>query len=250
MQLPRRDAEEIAGAVPLAVDLESYRERLTPLALAVLQGEPRRAIDRRRKLVLPDVWDGRLKVATLAGLSQLRAELERKIAMLELAEAELQQPRVRGLLPELIVERVLSELLVANDANLAALSELERELAELPVEDRPAHAVLAARGAYVAARIPPNELRAAITRAALCMPAGDAEAGAALVARGLATERRRQAVHEWVAQLAEGSRDHVPLLAAALEAIARSALSLDPVDDPIWVQACVGMTLELGIAQS
>jgi hypothetical protein len=63
MQLSAADTSELAEALPLAIELEPYRERLTPLAVAVLSGESRRTIDKRRELVLPDVWDVRLREA-------------------------------------------------------------------------------------------------------------------------------------------------------------------------------------------
>src|SRR5665213_121519 len=84
VQLTAPDIAELAAVLPLGIELEPYRDRLTPLAIAVLSGESRRTIDKRRELVLPDVWDGRLRSAALEGVTKLRAELERKLAVLEL----------------------------------------------------------------------------------------------------------------------------------------------------------------------
>jgi hypothetical protein len=77
VHLTAAETAELSAALPLGIELEPYRERLSPLAFAVLQGEPRRTIDKRRELVLPDVWDGRLREATLDGIAKLRVELER-----------------------------------------------------------------------------------------------------------------------------------------------------------------------------
>lgn len=52
MQLTAADTAELAAALPLGINLESDRERLTPLAVAVLSGESRRTIDKRREPAL------------------------------------------------------------------------------------------------------------------------------------------------------------------------------------------------------
>jgi hypothetical protein len=77
VQLTTADTAELAALLPLGIELEPYRERLTPLAVSVLSGESRRTIDKHRELVLPDVWDGRLRAAALDGVTKLRAQLER-----------------------------------------------------------------------------------------------------------------------------------------------------------------------------
>jgi hypothetical protein len=256
MQLTAADTSELAEALPLAIELEPYRERLTPLAVAVLSGESRRTIDKRRELVLPDVWDGRLREAAFEGIAKLRKELERKLAVLELARADLGRPAQKSRLVRHVVDRVLSELLDDNDQNIAALEELERELAAMPADDRASRAATAARGAFVAARIPPNELRAAIVRTARAADAyglqrvGALERAAVLVAQALATDQRRAAVREWAAMFAEGSADHVPLLAEELRALAVESASSDAGSDLIWIQACVGLTMEWGLGYS
>jgi len=256
VQLTTADTTELAAVLPLGIELEPYRERLTPLAVSVLSGESRRTIDKRRELVLPDVWDGRLRAAALEGVTKLRAQLERKFALLELAEADLKQPARKSKLARRVVDRVLAELLDHNDQNIAALEDLERELEAMPASDRPSRAALAARGAYVAARIPPNELRAAIVRAARATDAyglhrdDAAEHGAVSLAEALATDQRRAAVREWARMLAAGSVEHVPLLAEELQALAVESASSDAGSDLIWIQACLGLTMEAGLGLS
>ena len=49
MQLAATDVAELVAGLPLGIELEPYRERLAPLAFAVLQGEWRRTIDKRRR---------------------------------------------------------------------------------------------------------------------------------------------------------------------------------------------------------
>jgi hypothetical protein len=126
----------------------------------------------------------------------------------------------------------------------------------MPANDRSSRAALAARGAYVAARIPPNELRAAIVRAAQATDAyglhGDdaAEHGAVSLAEALATDQRRAAVRDWARMLAEGSAEHVPLLAEELQALAVESASSDAGSDLIWIQACLGLTMEAGLGLS
>jgi hypothetical protein len=256
MQLTATDTAELAAALPLGIELEPYRERLIPLAVAVLAGESRRTIDKRRELVLPDVWDGRLRNAALEGLTTLRLELERKLAVLELARADLEQPARTSKLARHVVDCVLAELIDNNDKNMAALEELERELEGLPSDDRASRAAIAARGAYVAARIPPNEFRAAIVRSARAADAhgldkdGAAAHGAVRLAQALATEQRRAAVREWARMLAEGSAEHLPLLAQELQALAAESASTDAGSDLIWIQACLGLTIEVGLGLS
>jgi hypothetical protein len=256
MQLTAADCTELASVLPLQIELEPYRERLTRVAVAVLSGESRRTIDKQRELVLPDVWDGPLRTAALDGIAILRAELERKFAVLELARADLEQPVRTSKLARHVVERVLAELLDHNDQNIAALEALERELEATPPDDRASRAALAARGAFVAARIPPNELRAAIVRSARAADAyglhreGAAEHGAVRLAQALATEQRRAAVREWARMLAEGSAEHVPLLAEELQALAVESVSTDAGSDLIWIQACLGLTMEAGLSLS
>jgi hypothetical protein len=257
MQLTATDTAELAEAIPLGIDLEAYRERLIPLAVAVLSGESRRTIEKRRELVLPDVWDGRLRNATVEGLTKLRAELERKLTVLELARADLEHPARKSKLARHVVDCVLAELIDNNDKNIAALEELERELEALPPDDRASRAALAARGAFVAARIPLNELRAAMVRAARATDAyglhreGAAERGAVLLAQALATDARRAAVREWARTFAEGSAEHVPLLAEELQVLAaESASTNDAGSDLIWIQACLGLTMEAQLGLS
>ncbi|NUR75134.1 MAG: hypothetical protein HOQ28_02455 [Thermoleophilia bacterium] len=92
VHLDRADVVELAAGLPLALELEPYRERLAPLAVVVLQGGSRRAIDKKRELVLAEVWDGRLREAVLAAIVELRRELQRKLGVLEAAEADLENP--------------------------------------------------------------------------------------------------------------------------------------------------------------
>jgi hypothetical protein len=256
VQLTTADTAELAAVLPLGIELEPYRARLTPLAVSVLSGESRRRIDKRREFVLPDVWDSRLRDAALEGVTKLRAELGRKLAMLELAEVDLKQPARKSKLARRVVDRVLAELLNDNDQNIAALEELERELEAMPANDRSSRAPLAARGAYVVAGIPPNELRAAIVRAARATDAHGlhrddaAEHGAVSLAEALATDQRRAAVREWTRMFAEGSAEHVPLLAEELQALAVESASAEAGSDLIWIQACLGLTMEAGLGLS
>lgn len=225
----RRGGAAVSGVgvtLSLGIDLESYRERLTPLAVAVLSGESRRTIDKRRELVLP------------------------------VARADLEQPVRKSKLARHVVDCVLADLLDNNDQNIAALEALERELESLPPSDRTSRAAIAARGAFVAARIPPNELRAAIVRSARSADAygleraGSAEHGAVLLAQALATDTRRAAVRQWARLFAEGSAEHVPLLAEHLQALAVESESTDAGSDLIWIQACLGLTMEVGLSMS
>jgi hypothetical protein len=250
------DAAALAAGLPLAIELEPYRQRLTPLALAVLDGESRRTIDKRRESVLGDVWDVPLRRAVLAGIGELRVELERKLKVLALAEADVGRAARTSRLARRVVDRVLADLLDDNDKNLESLQQLERELESLPPDARASRAAVVARGAYVAARIPPNELRAAMMRTARGADAygldneGAFEHAAVLMAESLATAERRGAVREWARLLAEGSSEHVPLLAEELQALAVESASADAGSDLIWIQACLGLTMELGLALS
>ena len=256
MQLAAADVDDLVAGLPLAIELEPYRERLTPLPIAVLQGESRRTIDKRRELVLLDVWDVPLREAVVEGIAKLRAELERKLAVLDLAQADASQSGRQSKLAPVAVDRVLAELLDAHDKNLDALEELERALEALPPDDRTSRAAAAARGAYYAMRVPPNELRAVIVRTARAAEAyglnneGAFEHAAVLVAEALASGERRAAVREWARQFAEASADHVPLLAEELQALAVESASTDAGSDLIWIQACLGLTLEAGMGFS
>lgn len=256
MHLTAADSAELAYGLPLAIELEPYRERLSPVAIAVLQGESRRTIDKRRALVLPDVWDGKLRVAVKEGIARLRTELERKLAVLERAEADVDLPARDSKLARHVVDRVLAELLDNNDENIATLEALEQELELLPPSERPARAAVAARGAFVAAAIPPNELRAATVRAARAVGRDpidrhDAfERGAITLARALATDKRRAAARTWVENLADASNAHAPLLSESLLVLAGESARARPADDLIWIQACLGLTFASALGDS
>ena len=255
-KLAATDVTELVAGLPLGIELEPYRARLTPLATAVLQGESRRTIDKRRNRVLAEVWDAPLRNAVVEAIAKLRAELERKLGVLELAQVDVDRPASEGKLAPQVVDRVLADLLAAHDKNLDALEELERALEALPVVDRAARAAAAARGAYVAARIPQNEVRAAIVRTARATERyglqndGAFEHAAVFVAETLATHERRRAVRSWARMLADASADHVPLLAGELRALALESEMSDAASDLIWIQACIGLTLEEGMALS
>ena len=256
MPLAANDVADLVASLPLGIELEPYRQRLTPLAVAVLEGESRRTIDKRRDRVLAEVWDAPLRNAVLDAIEKLRLELERKLGVLELARADVGRRTDESKLVRRVVDRVLADLLDAHDKNLDALEELEGELEALPPADRAPRAAAAARGAYVAARIPANELRAAIVRTARAADRhglqneGAFEHVAVLVAETLATQERRGAVRDWARMLADASADHVPLLAAELRALALESETTDAGSDLIWIQACLGLTLEEGMALS
>src|SRR3954451_4104276 len=256
VELTAADVAELAGVLPLAIELEPYRERMRPLAIAVLQGESPRTIDKRRDLVLADVWDDRLRQGAREGIDRLEAELERKRGVLALVRADLENPARKSKLARQLVDRVLTGLLESNEQNIAALEELERELEALPSADRAARAAAAARGAYVVAAIPPNELRAAMVRAARAVERhgidnhDSFDRAAILLAATLATDRRRAAVRGWVGMLADSSAEHVPILAAELHALAAESAVTGPTSDLIWIQACLGLALEMGMAMS
>lgn len=254
MPLRERDIAELATGLPLTLGLEPYRERLIPLATAVLHGESRRTVDSRRELVLPDAWDGRLHDEVLQAIGKLRGELTRKLSVLDDAVHDLEHPR-KSALARAVIDRVLAELMDGNDKNIAALEELERKLESSPEDERVWRAAIAARGAFAAARIHPNETRRAIVRAARSFdrcPQGEdpAEWTARMLARTLATDERRAAVHEWAGALAEGGAPHVPLLAAALRELVTAGPACLPDDDLLWVQACIGASFEFGLGMS
>lgn len=254
MQLSAADIAELTAVLPLALELEPYRERLSPVAVAVLSGESRRTIDKRRDQVLADVWDTPLRQAALAGIDTLEAELERKTKLLELARSDLEQGARKSRLARRVVDRVLEDLLQNHDRNIEALERLERELEALAPDERTSHAAIAARGAYVAARIAPNEFRAATVRAARAVngldPDEAADQGARIIARSLATDERRAAVREWSRGLGEASADHVPLLAEELQTLAAESAQREAGSDLIWIQACIGLTMEAGLGLS
>jgi hypothetical protein len=254
VQLTAADIAELTAVLPLALELEPYRERLSPVAIAVLGGESRRRIDQRRDQVLDDVWDPPLRQAALAGIATLEAELQRKTKLLELARADLEQPLRKSRFACRVVDRVLEDLLQSHDKNIEALERLERELEAMEPDERTSRAAIAARGAHVAARIPQNEFRAAAVRAARAVSGFDtdeaADHGVRVMARALATDERRAAVREWSRLLGEASADHVPLLAEELQALAVESASSEPGSDLIWIQACLGLTMEAGLGLS
>jgi hypothetical protein len=256
VQLTAADIAELTAVLPLSLELEPYRERLSPLAVAVLGGESRRTIEKRREGVLSGVWDPPLRQAAVTGIGELRKELERKLQLLELALADLDQPARKSRLARHVVDRVLAELLDNHDENIAALEQIERELEALAPDERTSRAAIAARGAYVAARIPRNEFRAALVRTARAVQSHGlerddaADHGARLMARTLATDERRAAVRTWARMLGEASAEHVPLLAEELQALAAESAAGEAGSDLIWIQACLGMTMEAGLALS
>jgi hypothetical protein len=84
-------------------------------------------------------------------------------------------------------------------------------------------------------------------------PAGEedpADRTARVLARTLATSERRAAVHDWVSQFAEGSEEQLPMIADALRALLPTCIAAPAEHDLLWVQACVGLTFELGLGMS
>jgi len=242
-------AHELVAAIPLDIGLESYRERLIPLAQATLSGAARRQIDRQRDSVLPDVWDEPLARVVAAGVAHLRR-------IVEAAEADLARPARASRVAAAVVDRLLFELLEHQDENFTALASLEAELQSIDSGERAGRALCAARGAAAGARIPRNEIRAAIVRVARTTEGGELDGPDAVekctqhLARLLATDRRREAARAWVAQMAALQREPFPLLAAELSLLAEQTPAAEPDHDPIWLQACFGMVLEQSLASS
>ncbi len=235
-------AHELVAAIPLDLPLEQYRLRLAPLAEAILSGAPDREIKRRRATLLPDVWDATLERALRDGIRRLQA-------LLSLAEAEAPLPATQRRMAHALVDRVMFELLENHDRNIAALAGLEAELERVPREERLTVALVAVRGACGTTRIPRNEIRAAIVRSSRAAAergfdhADAAEDGLRQLARLLATDDRRMRARAWVAQMAAIHREPFPLLAEELSRLAAATPVRDPGDDPIWLQACLGIAL-------
>ncbi len=242
-------AHELVAAIPFDVGLESYRERLIPLAQATLSGAPRRQIDKRRDSVMADVWDTSLARIVASGVAHLRR-------LVEAAEADLVHPARESRVAGAVVDRLLFELLEHQDQNVAALASLEAELQDVDPDERAGRALCAARGAATAARIPRNEIRAAIVRVARTAAGGGLDDPDAVetctrrLARLLATDPRREAARAWVAQLATCHREPFPLLAEELRLLAEQEPADQPDDDPIWLQACFGIVVEQSLAHS
>lgn len=249
MKMTDTAANELVAAIPLDVGLEAYRERLIPLAQATLSGASRRQIDKRRNSVLPDVWDERLARAVASGVAHLRR-------LVEAAEADLARPARESRVAGAVVDRMLFEVLEHQDQNFAALSSLEAELQSLDPAERAGRALCAARGAATAARIPRNEIRAAIVRVARTAASGGLDEPDGIekctrrLARLLATDQRREAARAWVAQMAVVNREPFPLLADELWRLAELEPVAEPDHDPIWLQACFGLVLEQSLAHS
>jgi hypothetical protein len=112
---------------------------------------------------------------------------------------------------------------------------LEEGLARKTKEER---GTLALRIAQLAPRVlvvPPAEIRAAMTRAAV---------GGPDIATALATDERRRVLREWLARLAELGQHSIPTVAGDLQAALRAPPSR-PAGDPIWCEAVRGLTDQL-----
>lgn len=249
MNLDLRSAHELASAIQLDLALESYRERLTPLAQATLSGSSRRTIDKARERVLPDVWDDRLGRAVVDGVARLRA-------LVEAAEADLARGPRASRVATAVVDRVLFELLEDQDRNIAALEALEAELRDVPPDERPGRARRAVRGAGTWTRIPRNDIRAAIVRVSRTaakrgLDRPDAfDESARQLARLLASNERREAARGWVAEMAAVHAEPFPLLAEELRRLAAAPASADPGEDPLWVETCLGIALVESLGES
>jgi hypothetical protein len=57
-------------------------------------------------------------------------------------------------------------------------------------------------------------------------------------------------VREWSRLLGEASAGHVPLLAEELQALAVESATSEAGSDLIWIQACIGLTMEAGLGLS
>lgn len=245
------EAHQVAALLPLDLALEPYRQRLTPLAQATLEGSPRRLIERRRALVLPDVWDARLETAVTEGVARLRG-------FLDAAEEDLRRGPRASRLAAAVVDRVLFELLEDHDRNVAALAALEAELREVPPADRARCAQRAARGAGTWARIPRNEIRAALIRVSRVAVGRGLDRPDAVdesvrhLARLLATDERRAAARAWVSEMAAGHAEPFPLLSHELATLAAEPPPADAGDDAVWLETCFGIaTVEsLGAAMA
>ena len=248
--LDRATAFEIAGQLELGLDTNPYRERTFRLARAISGGESRRAIEKQRDLVVLTAWDETLRDATKQALRRRREELERGVAAVVAAEADIDRPPTASRIARAIVDRVTQDLLTAHDKNIAALERLEADLRDAPADDRAYLALKAVRGAGSAAGVPRNEVRAAIVRAARGVSTRGLnredvfEAGVEMVARALATDERRARARDWVAALAQMTDGRLPLLAYELGALASAPLPRRPAEDRIWLTASLGLALE------
>lgn len=249
MNLDLRSAHELTAAIRLDLAPEPYRERLTPLAQATLSGSSRRAIDKAREHVLPDVWDDRLRGAVVDGVARLRV-------LVDAAEADLARSPRASRIANAVVDRVLFELLEDHDRNEAALEALEAELRAAPIEERSSRARRAVRGAGAWTRVPRNDIRAAIVRVSrtaakrgLDRPDAVDESTRQL-ARLLASAERREAARRWVAEMAAVHAEPFPLLSEELRRLAAAPPPADPGADPLWVETCFGIALIESLGES
>ena len=249
MNLDLRSAHELASAIRLDLALESYRERLAPLAQATLSGSSRSKIDRARERVVPDVWDDRLRQAVVDGVARLRA-------LVDAAEADLARGARASRIANAVVDRVLFELLEDHDRNTAALEALEAELRAVPIDERPDRARRAVRGAGTWTRIPRNDIRAAIVRVSRTANKRGLDRPDALdestrqLARLLASAERREAARGWVAEMAAVHAEPFPLLSEELRRLAAAPPPADPGDDPLWVETCFGIAIVESLGES
>jgi hypothetical protein len=237
-------AHEVVAALRFDLPLEDYRLRIAPLAEALFSGESRRRVEKRRDVVLPDVWDEALRRMVATDLQRLRRLIDR-------AEADLSKPPRRNALAHAVVDRIVFEISEHQRANHAAFQNLEGALREAAPSDRGALAAFAMRGAGASLSIPLNEIRSAIVRGARKgIAEADADTHARNLARRLATDDRRSAVRGWARAVATHLGEELPFLAAELQALAAEDLPADPGQDLAWVQTGVGIVFELGLSES
>jgi hypothetical protein len=223
-------ARELALLAPLEWS-ESDRALLAPLVDATLVWADDEVLRRIAAPIVAAMWSDDLRHDIERALDRASVRHTRLARKVDAAYADLAAGPEGSRLALAVVEQAAVELALEEQGLVYCLLCVHDQLVRAPAGDRRHLARTVARIATRAAAVPADEVRAAVSSAAV--HGGDA-------ALALATDERRRAVRAWLGRLAELGAESVGAHALELRALAAEPLPA-AVDDEVWRETVAGL---------
>jgi len=223
-------ARELALLVPLEWS-ESDRALLAPLVDATLVWADDEVLGRIAEPIVVAMWQDGLRTDVERALDQVVARHTRLALMLAAAHVDLEAGPHGSRLALAVVVQAAAELAFDEQAPVCCLLCLHDLMLGATAEERTRLACRVARIATRAAAVPADDVRAAVSFAAV--HGGDA-------ALAISTDERRHAVRAWLGRLADLGAESVGALALELRALAAEPLPA-AVDDEVWRETVAGL---------